>query len=224
MARYPKLSQTLKKLLYERDMKPIDLARKVDMPQPTIHRLVTGKSSRPYKSSLEPIADYFDISVEQLLGIEELEQSNNKQPPAKQTTNNLPLIPWEMLYDIESSKKTAKQSVIASHMISQQAFATTMPNSSMEPLFQQGATLIFDPSTQPSDRSYVLAKIGDNNVVTFRQILIDADYQYLKPLNPDLNQFQMRLLSTNDKILGCLVESRNVFLSNNNTLQKSGAK
>lgn len=222
MAKYPKLSQILKKFLYERDMKPIDLARKVDMPQPTIHRLVTGKSSRPYKSSLEPIADYFQVTVDQLLGIEELDETNDKAL-AKQNINNLPLIPWDALSNLESGKKSAKQSVIASHRLSQNAFATIMPNSSMEPLFNQGATLIFDPNIQPTDRCYALAKVGDNKTVIFRQLLIDADYQYLKPLNPDLNQFQMRLLGDNDKILGCLVESRNSFLTDNNLLEQGGA-
>ena len=212
MAKYPKLSQILKKLLYERDMKPIDLAREVDMPQPTIHRLVSGKSSRPYKSSLEPIADYFDISVDQLLGMEEL-NDEPKQQIGKQAINNLPLIDWDKLTDIKTARAECKQTVAASPLLSKNAFATIMPDSSMQPLFNQDATLIFDPNIKPIDRSYVLAKVGDNNTVVFRQLLIDADYQYLKPLNPDLNQFQMRLLQKSDTMLGSLVESRNSFLN-----------
>jgi transcriptional regulator with XRE-family HTH domain len=66
--KYFQLSTILKRLLFKKDMKPVDLARELNMPQPTIHRLVTGKSTRPYKSSLEPIAKYFDVTVDQLIG------------------------------------------------------------------------------------------------------------------------------------------------------------
>jgi transcriptional regulator with XRE-family HTH domain len=69
---YPNLSSILKRLLFQRDMKPVDLARAVDIPPPTIHRLITGKSTRPYQSSLEPIAKYFGITTAQLLGTESL--------------------------------------------------------------------------------------------------------------------------------------------------------
>ena len=66
--KYLNLGKILKKLLLERDLKPADLSRAVHIPPPTIHRLITGKSTRPYASSLKPIADFFSISVEQQLG------------------------------------------------------------------------------------------------------------------------------------------------------------
>ena len=47
-------------------MKPMDLARELDIPQPTIHRIVSGKSTCPHERSLIPIADFFNISVEDL--------------------------------------------------------------------------------------------------------------------------------------------------------------
>src|SRR3990167_3591878 len=95
---YPNLSGVLKRLLFERDMKPTDLARTLHIPQPTIHRLVVGKSKRPYKSSLLPIADYFSITVEQLLGEKPLPQARLSQTQViKETTNTrlIPLIPWK---------------------------------------------------------------------------------------------------------------------------------
>ncbi len=40
--------------------------------------------------------------------------------------------------------------------VSNEAFATIMPDSSMEPLFPRESILIFDPALESVDRSYVL--------------------------------------------------------------------
>ncbi len=64
--KYLSLGKVLKKLLFERDLKPADLAREVNIPPPTIHRLITGKSTRPYESSLKPIAKFFQFQLNSL--------------------------------------------------------------------------------------------------------------------------------------------------------------
>ena len=86
---YPKLGATLKKLLFDKNMKPSDLAREVNLPPPTIHRLVTGKSNRPYQSSLAPIAAFFNITVEELTGEAEPTQHNK--------ADHIPIITWQQL-------------------------------------------------------------------------------------------------------------------------------
>jgi transcriptional regulator with XRE-family HTH domain len=99
--KYTKLSEILRKLLFERNMKAVDLARKVDLPQPTVHRLVTGKSTRPYKSSLKPIADYFGVTIDQLIGEEPLakgETPKTYQPiQTRDQIHNIPLLNWEQI-------------------------------------------------------------------------------------------------------------------------------
>src|SRR5437762_397761 len=98
--KYLQLAGVLKRLLFERDMKPIDLAREVNMPPPTIHRLVTGKSTRPYKSSLKPIADFFSVTVDQLTGEQSTANSLvTMQENAFQSKMflNVLLIPWDKL-------------------------------------------------------------------------------------------------------------------------------
>jgi plasmid maintenance system antidote protein VapI len=98
---YPKLSAILKKLLFQEDIKSVELARALGIPAPTIHRLVTGKSTRPYKSSLDPIAKYFGITSDQLLGVQPLfpdetigESGSNSAPKGFQTVE---LLKWESL-------------------------------------------------------------------------------------------------------------------------------
>ena len=212
--KFPQLSAILKRLLFQKDLKPVDLARKLNIPQPTIHRIVTGKSTRPYRSSLEPIAKYFSLNVEQLLGEEPLPSESLETDGNHILTINkvkhIPLIPWEKLLTTTTVRYDNDELIPFLGNISDKSFATVMPDSSMEPVFPQSSILIFDPSKIPKDRSYVLVKLHDRNPPVFRQLLIDLDHKYLKPLNPDLNMFKMRLLEENDKIYAVLIESRKV--------------
>jgi transcriptional regulator with XRE-family HTH domain len=199
---YPKLAKILKKLLFEKDMKVTDLARKLDIPQPTIHRLVSGKSTRPYKSSLEPIANYFSITVDQLLGEDDSQEPSTF--PTKEVTS-IPIYQWEVLPNQQSAPPIQ---TITANNTSDKAFALVMPDTSMEPIFPKSSILIFDPEMPAKDRSYVLAFIKESSLSIFRQLLIDADHKYLKPLNPDLSDFKMRLLDKDDIIIASLIESR----------------
>lgn len=227
-----KLGQVLKRLLFAHDIRPADLSREVKIPQPTIHRLITGKSKRPYKSSLKPIADYFSVRVEQLTGEEPLPSglTINEAAGTLLTKNKIcfiPLIAWENLNFTTAAnghKKIPQEELFSADNspsneekipflgpISDDGFATLMPDYSMEPVFPRDSLLIFDPDKVPKDRSYVLVKLHSTKQLVFRQLLIDLDHKYLKPLNPDLNAFEMRLLGEHDTIHGTLVEARRMY-------------
>lgn len=216
---YPKLGEILRKFLFEKNMKTIDLAREVNLPQPTVHRLVTGKSTRPYKSSLKPIADFFSVTVDQLVGEEPLpeaiwEQSQNQTIATNSSIiKSIPIISWKQLHSVESARKNSQKNVVTIGNLSEESFALVMPDFSMEPFFSRGTLLILDPKQPAKDRSYVLVKLQENNLYIFRQLLIDGEDRYLKPLNPDLSMFKMRVLHADDEIIGCLVESRNQYLA-----------
>jgi hypothetical protein len=212
--KYLKLGATLKKLLFDRDMRPVDLARELDIPQPTIHRLVTGKSTRPYRSSLEPIAAYFSLTVDQLIGEEVLPDSSPKskgntekiRAPGHQV-KTIPILTWESAAGDRSWPKGGR-GIVSAGNISDDCFALLMQDFSMSPLFPKSTILVFDPHKPAVDRSFVLVKLKDKAVPVFRQLLIDVDHKYLKPLNPDLSTYEMRLLSDEDEVIASLFESR----------------
>ena len=209
--RYPGLHVVLKKLLREKHMSPAQLSRETGLGKPTIHRLVTGKSTRPYPQSLEPIASYFDITVDQLLGEESLPLALTTAPFAKkhEKLTEIPLIKWG---DIGKNVLITEESptVVVTTNHSDKTFATPMNDSSMEPQFPHNTVLILDPEKKIYDRCYALIKLGDNNIHALRQILIDADHNFLKPLNPELGS-QMRLLDSQDSIIAVLVETRHLL-------------
>ena len=211
MARkYSQLSQIIRRLLFEKNMKVIDLARGINMHVPTAHRIVTGKSKRPFKSSLEAIATYLEVSVPQLIGDEPLvaeTETTLKSLAVNKHTKNIPLVGWQTL-DNKITLETADSTLLVTH-VSEKSFALTMPDYSMEPLFQKDSTLIFDPEAPIVDHNYVLVKLNLSNSYIFRQLLVDGEQKFIRSLNPDISATSMRALNADDKIIARLVESRN---------------
>lgn len=203
------LSKILQKLLYDKRMNASELAKEVDLPIPTVHRIVTGKSTRPYKASLQPIADYFSISLDQLVGEEPLPNDLSLEQKVTKPIREIPLLNWENL-SAKDKPKVAVDFIVASQ-VSETCFATLMCDSSMAPHFPQGTVLIFEPKKEASDRSFVLVHLAKSNCYVFRQILFDADYKFLKPLNPELKASQMRILEAQDELIATLVEARQLY-------------
>lgn len=61
-----KLSDNLRKILHAHHENANSLSLKIGVPQPTIHRILQGDSVEPRRTTLEKIAKYFGLTVEQL--------------------------------------------------------------------------------------------------------------------------------------------------------------
>lgn len=57
------IADTLKRLMTERGVTGYALSEATKIPQPTIHRILTGESADPKTKTLEPIARYFGLTV-----------------------------------------------------------------------------------------------------------------------------------------------------------------
>src|SRR5690242_4565432 len=54
-------------------IKSAELARKTGIAQPVISRLMTGVTNNPQVLTIKPLADFFKVSFEQLLGLSPLD-------------------------------------------------------------------------------------------------------------------------------------------------------
>jgi len=197
---YEHLGRTLKKLLFDNNMRPADLAREANVPVTTVHRIVTGKSTRPYPSTLETIAKYFGKSVEDLKN-----ESSDKALLSNMVIRDVPLVQWDDLKD------RIVNSTFPVHNISDTGFALKMNDSSMEPLFPKDAILIFDPIYKLLlDRSYVLIRLEHSTTHVFRQLLIVDNKQYVQAINPEIKEVSLKELTSSDLILAKLIESRTI--------------
>lgn len=199
-----KLSKFLRKLIFDKGTNVARLSKEIDIPQPTLNRIVLGKTKNPHPKSLEKMAEYFGIPVKEI---------------TKYTDDDSPLIENEIikvpLYDMGNINQvdfagndTVTSLVNIDAPLGETCFAVNLNNSSMEPMFIEGTTLIFNPDKKPRDKSFVLAFLAESGAPVFRQILIDGDFRYLKPTNPSLSALPITVLAEQDKILGTLVESR----------------
>jgi len=80
------LSGTLSLLMSEKGIKSAELARKTGIGQPVIYRLMTGTTDNPQIQTLKPIADFFEVSIDQLLGLSPL---TNQKPFDNAALHNL---------------------------------------------------------------------------------------------------------------------------------------
>lgn len=66
------LSSILSQLMAEKDINSAELARATGIGQPVIYRLMTGTTENPQILTLKPIADFFGVSIDELLGYKQI--------------------------------------------------------------------------------------------------------------------------------------------------------
>lgn len=208
------INDVLKVLMFKKDIRTSNLARKTGIPQQTLQRIVSGVSLAPHLSTLMSITKYFGITIAQLKGEEPLPESylplTHFTTPATWTGIELPLLTWDQLttFDNKTISLDNVKKLIVSPDISKECFGLIMCDSSMDPYFPLDSILIFDLKKSIKDRSFALVKLNKTNQYIFRQVIIDAQYKYLKSMNPDLSHYPMLALSHKDKIIATLVEAR----------------
>lgn len=213
-----KLSAILRRLMFEKSIKTIELARATRLPQPTLQRIVAGTTCNPHFSSLVPIADYFGITVSQLKGEESipwLETHPVKTVAKLEGLIQIPIISWENVIHWPEIKNNyridSKQSLWVEEAVGADNFALVLSDTSMYPTFPKDTTIIINPVKIPKDRDYVVVYYEDHSETVFRQFLIDGKRRYIKSHSPDLEQFAVTELKPDDTICGVLVQARKDF-------------
>ncbi len=195
-----RIGQILNRLMVDKKIRVAELARRINLPQPTIHRIATGACEHPHLSSLQPIANFFSINIDQLKGHEPI--------PWLDRATKVPLLTWdEVLYwDPKNNERQQSEFILTDAAVGKAGFALIIQDASMDPVFPKNTVLIADPEKQAKDRSFVIAKLANHPEAIFRQLLMDAGDRYLKPLSPDFEQYKMTRLNNNDKILSVVVQ------------------
>ena len=212
------ISQVLKRLMFERELKTAELARLIGMPQPTLHRIVEGTSTRPHAPSLVAIANYFGLSLEQLRGEVPIPWLAPMDLEILQSGwQKVPIIEWQELvhYKLGLKKLLPQDDALAFKPIVLSDvkfigvyFALKMPDASMDPMFPLNTTLIFDDGRIAKDRDYALVYLKKDNRYVFRQLILDGQQTFIRPLSPDLREVTLQALDKADKVCGILVQSK----------------
>lgn len=200
-----KISNILNKLLSEQHLRVSELARQVKLPQPTIQRIAAGTCENPHMTSLEPIAQFFKISIDQLKGLEPI--------PRFDRIRKLPLVSWSnVLQYTQKQQADVDDYILADIKTSEKAYALKVADSAMDPLFPLDTILIVDPTVIAKDRSYIIAQINKTNIPIFRQLIINGEDKILKPLSLDSEIYKMTYLTKYDTILATIVQARRNYV------------
>lgn len=198
-----KLAAIIKSLMREKDISVTELARQTQISQPVLHRLATGTTCNPQIETLLPIAGFFGISIDQLIGNAPL---SNTLTTAHDWVH-IPLLTLDQITNwlAQDPLLNLTKFVSTDSPTSKNSYAIQLSDSTMQPRFTPGTLLIIDPEYSPENQDFVMAQMDSQKIATFKQFLIDGESHYLKPLNPD---FPIIKMNPNDRILGTMVQAR----------------
>ncbi len=165
------ISLNLKRLIDARGLKLNEIARATRIPQGSLFRLAAGLSKNPTAHTLLTIANYFKVSVDYLLGLEET--SFELKVPIENTVcdpnalRKIPLIEWDKIkewayWGLGTLPENFDNWILYESQVDAKAFAVYIRNYIYKHSFPKGYTLIVEPQAAYKADDYVIASVRKN--------------------------------------------------------------
>ncbi|OGT22140.1 MAG: hypothetical protein A3C55_02050 [Gammaproteobacteria bacterium RIFCSPHIGHO2_02_FULL_42_13] len=210
-----KFQENLIKLMSIHNISGHELHRNTGIPTSTIQRLCTEKRPNPTISTLKPIADFFSISLNQLIGDTPLpnEYTIGISFQKHETWKNILIITWEEALNwLSGNINITNKPVVSTDIdVGKNVFALEIPNNDWVG-FRKGSILIVDPDVAPMDRGFVISTKKGLDSTTMKKYLIYDGEVYLEPLN---KIFKTVDLSNDFIILGTVIQLKLDFNKEN---------
>lgn len=200
------IGKIIRQLMEYNKMSEADLCRGVNLPQTTINRLLSGQTSDPRISTLVMLAQFFEISLEQILGQESI-TLNSYYKKAKGCT--IPVIEWGLLSEwFRTGVLTddrVKKFVKTERVLHEGSFAVKTPLA-CSPVFGDNSLLLMDRLLEPQvkEGQVVLLERGSEQPC-LRYVLQDGDRFFLKRL---FAPFDIVPVCAEDVFLAYVIEAR----------------
>lgn len=115
---------------------------------------------------------------------------------------------WNEVYDLYQPGK-GEAIVATTRKVGPRSYAVRVVGDSMEnpngkPTYPQGSIIIVDPDQEARHGKAVIVRLEDSKEATFKQLIIDGDRRYLKPLNP---RYPIMEINSNATICGVVVQT-----------------
>jgi phage repressor protein C with HTH and peptisase S24 domain len=198
------LSHRLKLCLRQTNMSQSELARLINV-KPQIIQYLCTKSVKSSKFTYE-LADALGVDYTWL---STGDGAMRQHVEDKVEERKIPLFLWsdlDKVMNTDNINSYDEEFIISSTTSSGNLIASKIDDTSMEPRFEKGTTIIIDldDSTKPGD--FVLVKLHTINSWVFREFIHKVDNTIeLSPINKSL--FKDVLLTPEDRILGVLVQT-----------------
>ncbi len=179
--------------------------KQTGVPITTIQRICKDPNANPTLASLIPIADYFSITLAQLIGEEALPNSSTAKP-VPQHWANVPIISWKQAANWPDIRLTGHQQryITTEMVLGENSFALEILDDHHDN-FHTGSIIIIESGAAHNNRDYVITHKKNSNHVSLKQLLLHEGDIYLKPTNPE---FKTTVMNENYQILGVVVQVR----------------
>jgi SOS-response transcriptional repressor LexA len=75
----------------------------------------------------------------------------------------------------------------------------------MEPKYQDGDIIFVDPDAQAEHGKNVVVRLEDGKEATFKHLVVEGEYKFLKPLNPDWPGPKLIQVDDNATVCGIVI-------------------
>lgn len=198
------LIENLHLLMHKQRINEAELARRTGIPQPTLHKILSGKTTDPRISTLQQLAGYFEVSLDGLYAYDVLQNKKNIAEG-----KSVPIISWSDCTKPDNPTQGLTLNnwsdwVIVDQNSGDHSYAL-VSRACMEPYFPRGTKLIIDPTIKPTDGDLVIVQYPETEDATLRELSIDGPTQLL--LTP-YKKSEPEPLIQGMRILGTVTQSR----------------
>ena len=202
-------SQNLRKLINSYgNLSVNELANVMGIPQPTLHRILTGQTTKPKKDVLEKIANYLGLSVITLM---------EKIAPNDYKLIEIPLfaeINFSPISGFSKAKHFSKIQIETDTNDTGKYIGIQLDNYKQSPFLSCEMILIVNQKTPPLDRSLIALYVKKNNSIIVERLIKEDDNLYIKTKKKNSNEISYQILNEKELILiGVVIEVR--FLDSN---------
>lgn len=223
------IQQNLEWLISQKGTNPYELQRATGVPQPTIHRILTGESNDPRTKTLQPLADYFGVSVADLR-TRDLANLNSiplvglkpgtfmRVSAVGHDDQRLTLIPKVRLrltagisgYEVEPEHFDGATTTVPTDWLERNNYnqekliAITVRGESMEPTFYEGDLVVVNTADRSPVDGMVYA-INYEGEPVVKRLTRDAQQWWLTSDNSDQRRYYRRTCDESVKIIGRVV-------------------
>lgn len=189
-----------------------ELAKKINLPIPTVNRLLAGSVTDPRASTLLTIAEYFGISIDQLIGKVPLPDNICGNVEEFKFSLKVPILTFSDILTL--NKNTGKIfTKYYNYLLDRkndfdpdELFAIEIKDNSFFPTFSPDTTLIINSKLLPPENDdYVLIKFNISQTITIKKFYVDPPNKYFIPIKAGLETI---IYNQNEhEIIGVICES-----------------
>ncbi len=208
------LVHNIKRLMAAKGLNEATLAKRTSIPQPTLHKILSGKTADPRVSTLKLISEFFNISLDAVIYTPPHEQFDLAINGVKRQTKHIPIISWQQCVDAENCLTTLSPNNWEDWQIAtvkSEKVVSLVSKSSMEPRFPKGTLLMLDLNAKPVDGDLVVVHYPNTDEATLRQLFLDGPVKRLNTLN---QEHDGDILDDKISILGTVIQATRIFHDN----------